>query len=125
MDTGVFSVSLSVSDINSSKEFYEKLGFEVFSGNVDAEYLYMKKGNNIIKLFQWGIFDGNFLTLNPNWDDNLQTKEKLVDFPEIRDALIKKGINIEKSSQLQEPDVNSFFIRDPDGNKILIEEIGI
>jgi len=128
MDTGVFSISLNVSDIKSSKEFYEKLGFETFSGSVDVDFLYMKKGHNIIKLLQlyeWENYEDNYLTLNPDWDDNLHTKEKLEDFSEIKDSLSKKGITIEKSSQLQEPDGNSFIIRDPDGNKILIEEIGI
>lgn len=37
MELGAFSVSLSVKDLEASKTFYEKLGFEVFAG--EAEYL--------------------------------------------------------------------------------------
>ena len=33
MDLGAFSVSLAVKDIEVSKAFYEKLGFEVFAGD--------------------------------------------------------------------------------------------
>ncbi len=31
MESGAFSISLTVKDINVSKAFYEKLGFEMFS----------------------------------------------------------------------------------------------
>ena len=39
MDTGVLSVSLNVSDIKASKEFYEKLGFETFSNYMNGEIM--------------------------------------------------------------------------------------
>lgn len=128
MDTGVLSITLNVSDIKASKEFYEKLGFETISGSVEVDYLYMKKGYNTIRLNQlnvWENYEQNYLTLNPYLDDNLHTKNKFVGLSEIKNSLIKKGIGIEKSNQLQDPEVDSFFIHDPDGNKILIEEIGI
>ncbi len=32
MDLGAFSISLAVKDIESSKVFYEKLGFTAFAG---------------------------------------------------------------------------------------------
>jgi predicted lactoylglutathione lyase len=35
MKVGVFSVSLSVKDLKSSKEFYEKLGFSIFAGEIE------------------------------------------------------------------------------------------
>jgi predicted lactoylglutathione lyase len=35
MKLGAFSVSLSVKDINVSKEFYENLGFIVFAGDME------------------------------------------------------------------------------------------
>lgn len=47
MNTGVLSITLNVSNIKASKEFYEKLGFETISGSVEVDYLYMKKGYNI------------------------------------------------------------------------------
>lgn len=42
MELGVFSVSLSVKDIHTSKAFYEKLGFTVFGGDVAQNWLIMK-----------------------------------------------------------------------------------
>jgi catechol 2,3-dioxygenase-like lactoylglutathione lyase family enzyme len=33
MDLGVFSISLAVKDLESSRTFYEKLGFAVFAGD--------------------------------------------------------------------------------------------
>lgn len=35
MKLGVFSVSLSVKDINALKAFYENLGFVVFAGSME------------------------------------------------------------------------------------------
>ena len=37
MDLGAFSVSLSVKDIEASRDFYEKLGFEPVGGNAAGE----------------------------------------------------------------------------------------
>ena len=34
MKVGAFSNSLNVKDLNTSKEFYEKLGFNVFGGSM-------------------------------------------------------------------------------------------
>ena len=34
MELGAFSISLAVKDINASKTFYEKLGFDVFGGEI-------------------------------------------------------------------------------------------
>lgn len=42
MKLGAFSVSLSVKDIKTSKQFYENLGFEVFAGDIENNYLIMK-----------------------------------------------------------------------------------
>lgn len=44
MKLGAFSVSLSVKDIHKSKAFYEKLGFEVFGGDITQNYVIMKNG---------------------------------------------------------------------------------
>lgn len=35
MQLGAFSISLSVKDINSSHDFYAKLGFEKIGGNAE------------------------------------------------------------------------------------------
>ena len=42
MKLGNFSISLNVKDINKSKEFYEKLGFEVIGGDESQNWLILK-----------------------------------------------------------------------------------
>lgn len=42
MKLGAFSVSLTVKDINKSKEFYEKLGFEALGGDIAQNWLILK-----------------------------------------------------------------------------------
>jgi hypothetical protein len=66
MELGVFSVSLTVKDLQASKAFYEKLGFTPFTGN-GTNWLIMKNGTTVIGLFQ-GMFERNILTFNPGWD---------------------------------------------------------
>ena len=63
MHLGAFSISLSVKDLMVSKAFYEKLGFEVFAGQAEHNYLIMKNGNALVGLFQ-GMFKDNILTLS-------------------------------------------------------------
>ena len=64
MELGAFSVSLNVKDLEVSKSFYEKLGFQVFAGDAAQNWLIMKNGDHIIGLFQ-GMFEKNILTFNP------------------------------------------------------------
>ena len=42
MELGAFSVSLAVKDIQASKDFYEKLGFEVVMGDMSQNWLILK-----------------------------------------------------------------------------------
>ena len=62
MDLGAFSISLTVKDIRASKEFYEKLGFVIFGGDISQNWLIMKNGDHLVGLFQ-GMFEKNMLTL--------------------------------------------------------------
>jgi len=80
MKLGAFSVSLSVKDLQASKEFYAKLGFSVFGGEMEKNYLIMKNERTLIGLFQ-GMFEGNILTFNPGWDENARP---LADFDDLR-----------------------------------------
>ena len=43
MQLGVFSISLTVKDLATSKSFYEKLGFTVFAGEMEKYYLIINK----------------------------------------------------------------------------------
>lgn len=64
MELGAFSVSLTVKDLETSKAFYEKLGFTVFGGDASQKWLILKNGSTTIGLFQ-GMFEKNMLTFNP------------------------------------------------------------
>lgn len=68
MKLGAFSISLSVKDLEKSKDFYEKLGFTQMGGSMESNYLIIKNGSTLIGLFQ-AMFDGNMLTFNPGWDE--------------------------------------------------------
>lgn len=48
MELGAFSISLSVKDIEASREFYEKFGFEIFGGDASQNWLIMKNGDHSI-----------------------------------------------------------------------------
>ena len=78
MKLGAFSVSLSVKDLETSKKFYEALGFTVFGGDLKMNYLIMKNNSTLIGLFQ-GMFEGNILTFNPGWDENATTLQQFED----------------------------------------------
>lgn len=121
MKLGAFSISLAVKNLQISKEFYEKIGFEVFAGNVDHNYLIMKSGETIIGLFE-GMFDKNILTFNPGWD---QGANNLGDFNDIRDIqkdLKSKGIELTKEADENSDGPESFTLIDPDGNPILFDQ---
>jgi len=51
MDLGSFSVSLAVKDIEASKAFYEKFGFQVCMGDAAQKWSIMKNGDHVIGLF--------------------------------------------------------------------------
>ncbi|PWK49990.1 hypothetical protein C8D97_107155 [Pleionea mediterranea] len=121
MDLGAFSVSLAVKDINVSKAFYEKLGFESIGGDCGQGRTILKNGDHIIGLFQ-GMFDKNILTFNPGWDQSAQNLENFTDVRNIRDELTKRGINIKSESVDGNDGPGSITIEDPDGNPILIDQ---
>ena len=121
MQLGAFSVSLSVKDLKASKAFYEKLGFEVFSGALDKNYLIMKNGDALIGLFQ-GMFEQNILTFNPGWDTNAQNLEEFDDVRAIQKALKTKGLELVRETDEEAQGPASMVLIDPDGNPILIDQ---
>jgi lactoylglutathione lyase len=64
MRLGAFSVSLSVTNLQASREFYEALGFTAFAGDAGQGWLILRNGAAVIGLFQ-GMFERNLLTFNP------------------------------------------------------------
>ncbi|MFH4964740.1 VOC family protein [Gaetbulibacter sp. M235] len=121
MKLGAFSASLSVKDIKASKQFYETLGFNVYAGQMEKNYLIMKNGNALIGLFQ-GMFENNILTFNPGWDENANKVEPFDDIRDIQKHLKAKGIKLEKEVDESNSGPASFMVYDPDGNVILLDQ---
>ena len=121
MKLGAFSNSLSVKDLSVSKTFYEKLGFTVFAGESEKNYLIMKNGNALIGLFQ-GMFEGNLMTFNPGWDENAQNISEFDDVRAIQKHLKNEGVKLETEADESTSGPASFIVIDPDGNPILIDQ---
>ncbi len=121
MKLGAFSISLSVKDLNTSKEFYEKLGFTVFAGDPAKNYYIMQNGETNIGLFQ-GMFENNILTFNPGWSQKAEKLEAFDDVRQIQQHLKEQNIAIlsEVDESTSGP-ANMIFV-DPDGNQILIDQ---
>ena len=121
MKLGAFSVSLSVKDLKASRQFYENLGFSVFGGSVEQNYLIMKNENTLIGIFQ-GMFEGNILTFNPGWDSDAREMETFDDIRNIQKQLKSKGISLITEADEQTSGPASLMVKDPDGNLILIDQ---
>jgi len=121
MEIGAFSISLAVKDIHVSKAFYEKLGFQVFGGDISQNWLILKNGEHLIGLFQ-GMFDRNILTFNPGWNQNARKLEEFTDVRELQRLL--KVQSVELMSEADEGTIGpaSFMVMDPDGNPILVDQ---
>jgi len=121
MKLGAFSVSLPVKDLLKSKGFYEKLGFEVFAGDVDSHYLIMKNEDTLIGLFQ-GMFDEPLLTFNPGWNQSAQCLEEYDDVRKIQQTFMDQDIKLERHCDSQGEGPASIVLKDPDGHTILIDQ---
>jgi len=121
MELGAFSISLAVKDINASKEFYEKLGFKYFGGDVSENWLILKNGDHVIGLFQ-GMFDKNMLTFNPGWDQNAQELDAFTDVRQIQHQLKEKGVEFVSEADESAAGPTSFIVVDPDGNPVLVDQ---
>jgi lactoylglutathione lyase len=121
MELGNFSVSLAVKDIHASKAFYEKLGFEVFGGDISQNWLILKNGPHAIGLFQ-GMFDKNMLTFNPGWDSNAQPLGTFTDARDLQRRLKDQGVELATEADESTTGPASLMLLDPDGNPILIDQ---
>ncbi|GGC77172.1 hypothetical protein GCM10007216_04610 [Thalassobacillus devorans] len=121
MKLGAFSVSLNVKDINKSKDFYEKLGFQSFGGNTDQNWIIMKNEDCVIGLFQ-GMFEKNILTFNPGWNQNAENIEPFTDVRELQKQLKESGIKLLSEADEASEGPENIVIKDPDGNPILIDQ---
>lgn len=121
MELGAFSVSLAVKDIETSKIFYEKLGFKVFAGNQLMNWLIMKNGDHTIGLFQ-GMFDKNVLTFNPGWNSNAEQLKEFTDVRQLQRQLKEHGVNMILEADANSTGPASLMMVDPDGNTILVDQ---
>ena len=118
---GAFSVSLAVKDLRASQAFYEKLGFKVFAGNAEQNWLILKNGDANVGLFQ-GMFERNILTFNPGWDGAAQPLDGFTDVRELQRRLRAQGIEPQPAADEATSGPASLMILDPDGNPILIDQ---
>jgi len=121
MKLGAFSVSLNVKDLLKSKAFYETLGFEVFAGKLESNYLIMKNGDTLIGIFQ-GMFEQNILTFNPGWDQSANNLDAYTDVRDIQKHLKLNNIKLEREADDATSGPASVVLFDPDGNTILIDQ---
>ncbi len=121
MELGAFSISLAVKNIEASRAFYEKFGFEVFGGDASQNWLILKNGDHTIGLFQ-GMFEKNTLTFNPGWDKNAAQVDTFTDVRELQRQLKAQGVELSTDADEASTGPASFVAVDPDGNPILVDQ---
>lgn len=121
MNLGAFSVSLAVKDLEASRTFYQKLGFEELGGDAKAGWLILKNGDHVIGLFQ-GMFEKNTLTFNPGWNQDAQPVAEFTDVRELQRTLKARGITPVSEVDEDSSGPGSVVVIDPDGNPILIDQ---
>ena len=121
MDLGAFSISLAVKDLDASRAFYEKFGFEVFHGDPSENWLILKNGDTVIGLFQ-GMFEKNILTFNPGWDQDAEPLDSFTDVRELQRQLKAQGVELVTEADESSTGPASFTAVDPDGNPILVDQ---
>ncbi|WP_337840748.1 VOC family protein [Rheinheimera sp.] len=121
MELGAFSVSLTVKDIEASKQFYQKLGFSIFAGEQSQNWLILKNGDTVLGLFQ-GMFEKNILTFNPGWNQNAEPLAEFTDIRQIQQHLLAQGIQLQKSADETSSGPAHIVLEDPDGNQIMLDQ---
>jgi catechol 2,3-dioxygenase-like lactoylglutathione lyase family enzyme len=121
VELGAFSISLAVRDLSASREFYEKLGFEVTGGAAEHSYLIMANGGTILGLFE-GMFDRNILTFNPGLRSDGERLDEFTDVREIQARLEEQGVELTERADPDTDGAAHIAFLDPDGNPILIDQ---
>jgi lactoylglutathione lyase len=121
MQLGAFSISLTVKDIEASRQFYEKLGFRHLGGDASQNWLILKNGPHVIGLFQ-GMFEKNMLTFNPGWDQDAGTLDSFTDVRELQRQLKAQGVQFVQEVDDTTTGPAHFVVEDPDGNPILVDQ---
>jgi len=121
MELGAFSISLAVKNIETSRAFYEKFGFEVVGGDASQNWLILRNGDHTIGLFQ-GMFEENILTFNPGWDSRAHELGTFTDVRDLQRQLKAAGVQLVSEADETTTGPASFVAVDPDGNPILIDQ---
>ncbi|MBX2863207.1 MAG: VOC family protein [Leptolyngbyaceae cyanobacterium MAG.088] len=121
MQLGTFSVSLAVKDLNASKEFYQKLGFNVMGDYPDQGWAILSNGTVVIGLFQ-GMFEQNILTFNPRWTSPGEGDDSMMDVREIQKRLKADGIDFIAEADETTSGPAHCILVDPDGNQIMLDQ---
>ena len=121
MELGAFSISLAVADLEASRVFYEKFGFEVVGGDPSENWQILRNGGHTIGLFQ-GMFEGNILTFNPGWDGEALPLDSFTDVRELQKQLKADGVTLISEADESSAGPASFMAVDPDGNTILLDQ---
>ncbi|MDY7102486.1 MAG: VOC family protein [Actinomycetota bacterium] len=121
MELGAFSISLTVADLDVSRSFYAKLGFEVAGGDPEHGYLILKNGESTIGLFA-GMFDKNILTFNPGLTNRMDRLDEFTDVRDIQRSLEAVGLEPVQRVEEGSEGAGSLTLIDPDGNPILIDQ---
>ena len=121
MELGAFSVSLAVTDMAVSRDFYSKLGFEMVVGDGET-WTIIANQSVAIGLFQ-GMFEGNILTFNPGWVGLGEPVEEFTDIRDLSSEFASAGIEpADDTSGASPSGPASFTLKDPDGNAILFDQ---
>lgn len=121
MELGAFSISLAVRDLETSRRFYETLGFAPFGGDASQGWLILRQGEHVIGLFQ-GMFERNMLTFNPGWDQGAQELDEFTDVRELQRRLRASGMTFVSEVDEAGSGPGSFIVVDPDGNPVLVDQ---
>lgn len=122
MELGNFSISLAVKDLETSRSFYEKLGFQKVGGVAEQNWLILQNADKTkIGLFQ-GMFDKNIMTFNPGWNSSAEELETFKDVREIQKILEERGLKLTTRADESTTGPASLTLDDPDGNPILIDQ---
>ena len=121
MELGAFSISLAVADLEASRVFYQKFGFEVVGGDPSENWQILRNGGHTIGLFQ-GMFEGNILTFNPGWDGEALPLDSFTDVRELQKQLKADGVTLISEADESSAGPASFMAVDPDGNTILLDQ---
>ena len=102
---GHMVLCLNVRDLNTSYEFYKKLGFKQTGGNMKENWAVVNDGENELHLFQ-GHVSSN--TLNFRGGDVFA----------IAAWLKEQGLEMSIDAMLEADGSDGAWINDPDGNEI-------